>query len=82
MTISRRLATSYGPICSMERQSKTFARRTDISLLNDMKKARKLAENTHCVDFMVFNGDFASPEEHVENAAADNQQQQETSSGD
>ena len=32
------------------------ARRTDIRLLNDMVKARKLAEKPHCVDFRVFDG--------------------------
>ena len=30
------------------------ARRSDIRLLNDMEKARKLAEKPHCVDFRVF----------------------------
>ena len=28
------------------------ARRTDIRLLNDMEKARKLAENPYCIDFV------------------------------
>ena len=32
------------------------ARRSDIRLLNDMEKARKLAEKPHCVDFRVFDG--------------------------
>ena len=32
------------------------ARRTDIRLINDMKKARKLAEKPHSVDFRVFDG--------------------------
>ena len=31
------------------------ARRTDIRLLNDMKKARKLVEKQHCVDFRMFD---------------------------
>ena len=31
------------------------ARRSDIRLLNDMEKARKLAEKPHCVDFRVFD---------------------------
>ena len=31
------------------------ARRSDIRLLNDMEKARKLAEKPHCVDFQVFD---------------------------
>ena len=34
-----------------------MARRSDIRLLNDMEKARKLAEKPHCVDFRVFDGD-------------------------
>ena len=29
------------------------ALRTDIRLLNDMEKARKLAEKPHCVDFRL-----------------------------
>ena len=32
------------------------ARRSDIRLLNDMEKARKVAEKPHCVDFRVFDG--------------------------
>ena len=32
------------------------ARRTDIRLLNDMEKARRLAEKPHCVDIRVFDG--------------------------
>ena len=31
------------------------ARRSDIRLLNDMEKARKLAKKPHCVDFRVFD---------------------------
>ena len=53
------------------------ARRTDIRLLNDMEKARKLAEKPHCVDFRVFDGHVALPDEQVEAAAAEEQQQQE-----
>ena len=53
------------------------ARRTDIRLLNDMEKARKLAEKPHCVDFRVFDGHVAQPKEHVEAAVAEEQQQQE-----
>ena len=53
------------------------ARRTDIRLLNDMKKAQKLAENPHCVDFRVFDGHVAPPDKQVEAAAAEKQQQQE-----
>ena len=32
------------------------ARRTDIKLLNNMEKARKLADKQHCVDFRMFDG--------------------------
>ena len=39
------------------------ARRTDICLLNDIKKAQRLAEKPHCVDFRAFNGQVAQPEE-------------------
>ena len=53
------------------------ARHTDIRLLNDMEKARKLAEKPHSVDFRVFDGHVAQPEEHVEAAVAEEQQQQE-----
>ena len=50
------------------------ARRTDIRLLNDMEKARRLAEKPHCVDFRVFDGQVAPPEEQVEAAIAEEQQ--------
>ena len=53
------------------------ARRTDIRLLNDMEKARRLAEKPNCVDFCVFDGQVAPPEEQVEAAAAKEQQQKE-----
>ena len=53
------------------------ARRTDIRLLNDMEKARKLAEKPHCVDFRVFDGHVAPPDEQIDAAAAEEQQQQE-----
>ena len=52
-------------------------RRTDIRLLNDMKKARRLAEKPHCVDFRVFDGKVAPPEEQVKAAVAEEQQLQE-----
>ena len=52
------------------------ARRTDIRLLNDMEKARRLAEQPHCVDFRVFDGQLAPLEEQVEAAVAEEQQQQ------
>ena len=53
------------------------ARRTDIRLLNDMNKARKLAEKPHCVDFRVFDGKVAQQEEQEEATDAKEQQQQE-----
>ena len=53
------------------------AQQTDICLLNNMEKARRLAEKPHCVDFRVFDGQVATPEEQVEAAVADEQQQQE-----
>ena len=53
------------------------ARRTDIRLLNDMEKARRLAEKPHCVDFRVFDGQVVQPEKQVEAAATEEQQQQE-----
>ena len=49
---------------------------TDIRLLNDMDKARKLAEKPHCVDFRVFDGHVAPPDEQVEDAVAEEQRQQ------
>ena len=52
------------------------ARCTDIRLLNDMEKARKLAEKLHCVDFRVFDGQLAPPEELVEAAVAEEQREQ------
>ena len=51
--------------------------RTDICLLNDMEKARRLTKKPHCVDFRVFDGQVAPPEEQVEAAAAKEQQLQE-----
>ena len=53
------------------------ALRTDIRLLNDMEKARKLAEKPHCVDFRLLVWNVAPPDEQVEDAAAKEQQQQE-----
>ena len=53
------------------------ARRTDIKLLTDMEKARKLAEKPPCVDFLVFDGQLVPPEKQVEVAVAEEQQQQE-----
>ena len=42
------------------------ARRSDIRLLNDMEKARKLAEKPHCVDFRVFDGDVKQLPKEIE----------------
>ena len=53
------------------------ARRTDICLLKDMEKARRLAEKPHCVDFSVFDGHVAPPQDQVEAAFEEEQQQQE-----
>ena len=36
-----------------------------------------MAEKPHCVDFRVFDGQVAPPEEQVEAAVAEEQQQQE-----
>ena len=47
------------------------ARRTDIRLLNNMNKARKLTEKPHCVDFRVFDGKVAKQVEQVEATAAE-----------
>ena len=58
------------------RTIESVARRTDIRLINDMEKARSLAEKPHCVDFRLFDGQVALPEEQVEAAAAEEQQQQ------
>ena len=63
--------TSYG------KTIENVARRTDIRLLNDMEKARRLAEKPHCVDFRVFDGQVAPPEEQVEPDGAEDQQLQE-----
>ena len=52
------------------------ARRTDIRLLNDMEKARKLAEKPHCVDFRVFDGQVAPGEEQIEALVLEEQQQE------
>ena len=46
------------------------ARKTDSRLLNDMEKARRLAEKPHSVDFRVFDSQVAPPEEQVEAAVA------------
>ena len=56
------------------------ARRTDNCncLLNYMEKARRFGEKPHCVDFRIFDGQVAPPEDQVEAAIAKQQQQQET----
>ena len=53
------------------------ARRSDIRLLNDMEKARRIAEKPNCEDLSVFDGQVAQPEEQIEVADAEEQQQQE-----
>ena len=53
-----------------------LARRTNIRLLNDMKKAQKIAETPHCVDFLMFDYPVALPEEQVKAVAAEKQRQQ------
>ena len=53
------------------------ARRSDIRLLNDMEKTRRLVEKPHSVDFPVFDGQLALPEKQVEAAVATEQQQQQ-----
>ena len=58
-----------------------MARRTDIRLLNNMEKSRKLAEKPYCVDFRVFDCQVAQSEEQVEAAVAKEQQQQEAREG-
>ena len=52
------------------------ARRTDIRLLHDMDKARKLAKKPHCVDYRVLDCLLAPLNEQVENSAAEEQRQQ------
>ena len=42
-----------------------------------MEKAQKLSEKPHCVDFHVCDGQVAQPEDQVEAAVAEEQQQQE-----
>ena len=42
-----------------------------------MEKTRRFAEKPHCVDFRVFDGQVAQPEEQIEVAAAEEQQQRE-----
>lgn len=51
------------------------ARRADIYLLNNMRKARKLDEKPYCVDFRVFNGQVVSQKEEVAAAVADKHRQ-------
>ena len=42
-----------------------------------MDKALRLAEKPHCVDFRVFDGQVAQPNEQIDAVAADEQQRQE-----
>ena len=51
-------------------------RRTDIQIVNDMEKARKLTEKPHCVVFRVFDGQLAPTEEQMEIVVAEEEQQQ------
>ena len=60
----------------MRKTNENVAQRTDIRLLNDMEKARKSAEKSHCVDFCVSDGQVAQPDKQVEAAVANEQQQQ------
>ena len=60
-----------------EKTIENVARRTNIRLLNEINKARKLTEKQHCVDFRVFDGHVTPPEEQVEAAAAVEQWQKE-----
>ena len=57
--------------------SENMDRRVDIRLLNNMEKARRLAEKPHCVDFRVFDRQVAQPEEQIEVTAAEEEQQRE-----
>ena len=50
------------------------ARHIDIRLLNDMEKARRLANKPHCVDFRVFDGQVTPSEKQIDGAAAEEQQ--------
>ena len=50
--------------------------RTAIRLQNDMENKHKLAEKLTCVKFRVFNAQMMSPEEQIEAAASEKQQQQ------
>ena len=60
-----------------KKTSEFVARRTDLRLLNDMDKARRLAEKMHCVDLRVFDEQVAQPNEQVDAVAAEKQQRQE-----
>ena len=43
-----------------------LVRRSDIRLLNNMEKTRKLAENPHSVDIRVFAGAAVQPPNEIE----------------
>ena len=64
-----------------EKTIENGARRTDIRQLNDMEKARMLADKPHCVDFRVFDGQVAPPDEKVDAADAKEQQLEEALMG-
>ena len=53
------------------------ARRTEIRLLNDMENGQRLAKMPHYVDFRVFDGPVAQPEEQIKVADAKEKQQRE-----
>ena len=46
------------------------AQSNNIRLLNNMEKTQKMAEKPQCVDFRVFDGQVAPPEEQVAAAVA------------
>ena len=60
-----------------EKTIENVAWRTYIRLLNDMEKARRLAEKPHCVDFRVSDGQVSQPQKQIVVAAAEEQQQRE-----
>ena len=45
-----------------EKTIESVARRTDIRLMTDMEKARKLDEKPQCVDFRLFDGQCVAGE--------------------
>ena len=57
------------------------ALRTDISLLDDMKKARRVGKKSHCADFRVFDSQVAPLEKQLDAATVKDQKQQEALMG-